>query len=112
MTRTIYKCAECGSQSLLISVLVNPNRLQIEDVVEMPKTAICRDCNKNVLMKEVEVEEIDLVEVTPDNFTGFKALYEQAVAEKKRYFDFKGQQVLTDYAKYLIQYLEKEWKDF
>ena len=48
--------------------------------------------------------------ITRENFPEFKKLYRQADAEKQPQFVFKGQPVLTKYAMYAIQYIEKELK--
>jgi len=45
--------------------------------------------------------------VTEKNFQAFKKAYEQAVKDGAKVFTFERQDVLTDYAKYLIEYLEK-----
>ena len=39
----------------------------------------------------------------------FKKAYGRAVADKKDSFVFDGNEFVTDYAKYLIEYLDKEF---
>lgn len=46
------------------------------------------------------------VTVTTKDLKPLKKLYEQAVKDKKDFFVYKGQEVITTYAKYLIEYLE------
>lgn len=40
----------------------------------------------------------------------FKELYNQAVAENKTSFMYNNQEVLTNFAKYYIQYLEGKYE--
>ena len=44
--------------------------------------------------------------IAPEYLKELKKAYEKAVKEKAYSFIFNEQEVLTDYAKYLIQYLE------
>jgi len=44
--------------------------------------------------------------VTNENFKEFVELYKLAVKYNQKTFMFYGQEVLTNYAKYLIQYVE------
>ena len=41
---------------------------------------------------------------TEENYKEFKKLYEKAVEEKKDMFIYQEQDVLTNFAKYLIEY--------
>jgi len=43
----------------------------------------------------------------PGEIALFKSLYEQAKIEGRQQFLFKGQPVLVDYAKYLIEYIDQ-----
>lgn len=47
--------------------------------------------------------------ITKENYPAFKKEYEKAVSSDEKVFWFEGQQVLTDYAKYLVQYVEKTY---
>lgn len=51
-----------------------------------------------------------MAEMTFDenDYLAFRKLYRQAVANKEKEFVFKGQEFLTDYAKYVLQYLEMD----
>jgi hypothetical protein len=49
---------------------------------------------------EVNVNRLDYLEL--------KRLYKKTVDEKKEMFVWKGQDILTQYAKYLIEYLEMQ----
>ena len=42
----------------------------------------------------------------PEHAKKLKKLYLKAVEEKTESFNFRGQEVMTNYAKYLIQHLE------
>ena len=42
-------------------------------------------------------------------FTKFKAAYKTATMENKEVFIFEGNEILTAYAKYLIEYLEPKF---
>ncbi len=46
------------------------------------------------------------VTITHKDLKPLKAAYQKAVKEKKDFFLYKGQEVVTTYAKYLIEYLE------
>jgi hypothetical protein len=46
-------------------------------------------------------------EFTDELFEEFKSLYEKSVKDEKESFEFQGYEVLTSYAKYVIQYLEQ-----
>lgn len=48
---------------------------------------------------------------TPALFRKLKHCYKKAVTEKKDMFVFDGREILTAYAKYLIEYLETKFKD-
>lgn len=45
--------------------------------------------------------------ITDDNYPAFKAAYEKAVVNGEELFWFENQQVFTDYARYVVQYVEK-----
>lgn len=47
---------------------------------------------------------------TPELFRKFKGEYKKAQDEGKEMFIFKEHEILTAYAKYLIQYLETKFK--
>jgi hypothetical protein len=47
-------------------------------------------------------------EFTDELFEEFKSLYEKSVKDEKESFQFQGHEVLTSYAKYVIQYLEQD----
>lgn len=44
--------------------------------------------------------------VTQENQESFNSLYEKAIREEKESFDFEGQEILTSYAKYVIEFYE------
>jgi len=46
---------------------------------------------------------------TDESFEKFKQLYEKSEKDKSETFEFEGHQVLTLYAKYVIEYVE--WND-
>lgn len=46
------------------------------------------------------------IRVTKADLAPLKRAYKAAVKANKYFFVFKGQEVITDYAKYLIEYLE------
>lgn len=46
------------------------------------------------------------ITVTQKDLKPLKAAYQKAVKEKKDFFLYKGQEVITTYAKYLIEMLE------
>jgi hypothetical protein len=49
------------------------------------------------------------ISFNPTNFKELKRLYFQAVKEGKESFMFEGHEVLTSYAKYLIEYLSSRF---
>jgi len=46
------------------------------------------------------------MQITQKNYKTLKKLYEKAVANGDEQFVWEGQDVLTAYAKYLLQYIE------
>ena len=48
--------------------------------------------------------------VTNENYEDFKNKYNQAIAEGKDRFFFDGTEVLTSFAKYLIEYVDEARK--
>ena len=46
--------------------------------------------------------------ITQENYPSFKEEYEKAVKEKVDAFWFEEQEVLTNYAKYVVQYVENK----
>jgi len=46
------------------------------------------------------------IEVNKQNLAEIKRLRDQAIENKKESFLFGGREVLVDYAKYLIEYME------
>ena len=51
-------------------------------------------------------KEMPSVTITHKDLKPLKAAYQKAVKEKKDFFLYNGQEVVTTYAKYLIEYLE------
>ncbi len=51
---------------------------------------------------------MDTVEFTEDTFTKFKKAYNAAKAENKSEFSFQGHFWLVEYAKYVIEHIERE----
>ena len=49
-------------------------------------------------------------EFTEEAFEKFKKLYEKSAAEDKESFEFDGHEVLTLYAKYVIEFIESNDK--
>lgn len=45
--------------------------------------------------------------INRQNISEFKMLYNSAINEGKELFIFNGSKVLTDYAKYVIEYFDK-----
>jgi hypothetical protein len=52
---------------------------------------------------------MDYIEFTPEKLKAFKKLYEGTEAGKT--FMFEGKEVLKEYAKYVIEYLEPKFKE-
>lgn len=48
--------------------------------------------------------------VTNENYEDFKKKYAEAVAENRQVFVFDGAEVLTSFAKYLIEYVDEARK--
>ncbi len=48
--------------------------------------------------------------INEDELADLKIMYNKAVEKKKSEFLFEEQEILVDYAKYLIEYLENEMK--
>ena len=49
--------------------------------------------------------------LTIDDYKPLKIAYDKAVEEGLDMFTFKGNEVLTNYAKYLIEYVEMNMED-
>jgi hypothetical protein len=49
--------------------------------------------------------------ITVNNINQFKEMYNSAVSEDKEDFIFEESLVLTEFAKYVIQYFESKMKD-
>ncbi len=52
----------------------------------------------------------DVVLITEQDMEGFRELYDIAVAKEKETFFFKGHEVLTAYAKYVIEYYDSKFE--
>lgn len=48
----------------------------------------------------------DKLLMTPQGYKKLKAAYNKAVADKADQFTFDGKEMLTSYAKYLLEYLK------
>jgi len=53
-----------------------------------------------------EVDKPQTIDVDMPTYQRLKEAYEQAIKDKKKIFVFDGGELLVDYAKYLLQYLE------
>ncbi len=53
---------------------------------------------------------METINITHAQFNELKKLYAKAVKDKAKSFEFLGNELLTDYAKYLIQYIETKYK--
>lgn len=51
---------------------------------------------------------MNFLELTPIGFEKFIQNYTNAVAQKKELFEFQGETISTDYARYLIEYHTKK----
>jgi|LauGreDrversion4_2_1035121.scaffolds.fasta_scaffold64245_2 hypothetical protein len=47
---------------------------------------------------------------TPETFENLRKSYQTALQNKREVFKFEGHDLLTDYAKYLIQYLTPKFQ--
>jgi len=53
----------------------------------------------------------NITKFTKADYDKFESLYNTAVLSGKDQFIFKGQDVLVNYAKYVIEYLSPKFKD-
>lgn len=51
----------------------------------------------------------DSMEMTREKLESLKRHYKSAVEKKKETFEFEGRQLMTGYAKYMIEYLEGQF---
>lgn len=65
----------------------------------MSQSIISRDAS--YMHKEPKTNSVTLTDYKP-----LKKEYNKAVKENKKQFNYKGNILLTDYAKYLLQYME------
>lgn len=49
---------------------------------------------------------IEVAEISDNHYKEIKNLYEKAKSSGDKSFEFNGQELLTEYAKYLLQYYE------
>jgi trans-2-enoyl-CoA reductase len=59
---------------------------------------------KAIIVKEARVAT-DTIDFTPKMYRELHARYQQALAADEEEFDFEGHRLLTEYAKYLLEYL-------
>jgi len=50
------------------------------------------------------------VEFNAENFKAFRKRYNEAIRDSENSFMFEGNEYLTSYAKYVIEYLEPKFK--
>lgn len=55
-------------------------------------------------------ESDDMLEFTPDLYEKLKKEYNKALEEEQESFEFEGREVLTNYAKYMVEYLNTQFK--
>jgi hypothetical protein len=53
---------------------------------------------------------MEFVTIGPEEFKNLKKEYKKAVKEKRDIFNFMNKKLYVDYAKYLIEHLENEFK--
>lgn len=51
----------------------------------------------------------EMVSFSRDDLSVFKGKYRQAVSDNRNSFSYRGKVYLTDYAKYVIEYLEDQF---
>ena len=62
-------------------------------------------------MKDPRIDKTNYIDFTsPKMIEQLKTAYDKAVHEKAETFMFEGNEILTAYAHYMIQYLELEMK--
>lgn len=49
---------------------------------------------------------MEYIDFTPQKIKRFKRLYEKALKDQQESFYFEGKEVLTTYAKYIVEYVE------
>lgn len=52
----------------------------------------------------------EMLEFTPSKARRFKEVYQDTLEHHRQSFIFEGHEFLTDYAKYVIEYLESRFK--
>lgn len=53
---------------------------------------------------------MEMMQITPNEAKELEKLYNEAVASKQEQFVFKGHDLLTAYAKYVLEYLHTQMK--
>ena len=56
------------------------------------------------------MKKLKQINWTPDMLGRFKIIYDSAVSGKHNSFVFEGNEFVTPYAKYLIEFLESKFK--
>lgn len=59
-------------------------------------------------MKEEAIHNGDYLNINDEEVKILKLLYQQALEEESGSFIFQGKELLTNYAKYLIEYLQTQ----
>jgi len=58
----------------------------------------------------IKMKKLKQINWTPDMLGRFKIIYDSAVSGKHNSFVFEGNEFVTPYAKYLIEFLESKFK--
>lgn len=77
--------------------------------VSWPKPT-CLPTNLNFMKCYMKNESQDKLLFNPDSFAELKKLYAQAVKQGEKIFVFQEHELLTAYAKYLIESLEERFR--
>ena len=59
-------------------------------------------------MKEEAIHNGDYLNINEEELKNLKMVYKQALEEERGSFTFQGKELLTNYGKYLIEYLETQ----
>ena len=54
---------------------------------------------------------MDNLQFNPEEYTKFKKLYEKAVKDKTEMFVFQDKEILTAYAKYVLEYISPRFEN-
>lgn len=86
----------------LVNILEKHGHSDLAKLVKKPKTQV-------LALLPTKANSPAMVNFDKKKFLALKKAYNKAKKDNKKVFEFEGNQLLVDYAKYLIEYLEPKF---